>query len=133
LPDVIALTVPSDPRYGVVARVVVGGLAARLDLSYEALDDLQLAVESVLAAERLPAADELTIEVAVDAGRLELAVGPVPPDAAERELATSADAERGAIGLATILRAVVDGVEVVDRDGGRWLVLVKRVPVSPAV
>ena len=43
----------TKPPYHGVARLVVGGLAARLDLSYEDLEDLQLALESVLERRRL--------------------------------------------------------------------------------
>lgn len=46
--ETISMTLPADPRYATVARIVVGGLAARLNLSYESLDDLQLAVETLL-------------------------------------------------------------------------------------
>ena len=39
------------PKFLGVVRLLVGGLAARLDLPYEQMDDLQLAAESVLAVD----------------------------------------------------------------------------------
>ena len=44
----IKLKIPHQPSYHGVALLVVGGLAARLDVSYEQLEDVQLALESVL-------------------------------------------------------------------------------------
>jgi len=122
--DVITLTVPAEPRFATVARIVVGGLAARLDLSYEAMDDLQLAVESVLALDGLPASSDVTIEVTADDTALSLAFGPLRAD--------SEDALRGhgisGLDLETLLGAVVDRATIAERAGEPWLVLEKGAP-----
>ena len=44
----IRLKIPHEKPYHGIARLVVGGLAARLDLSYEHLDDLQLSLMKAL-------------------------------------------------------------------------------------
>lgn len=129
----ITLTLPGDRRFATVARIVVGGLAARLDLPYEALDDLQLGVESVLAEAALfDGGSEVTLEVAIDDESLEVAIGPLDATAASRALeANNGTREGTGIDLQTVLAAVADGVRLVERDHGSWVVLEKRTPVRP--
>jgi hypothetical protein len=124
--EVITLTLPHDQRFVNVARIVVGGLAARLDLPYESLDDLQLAVESVLSEQPYVASEEVTIEIAVGDRMVSVRMAPLDTEAIERDLGASEDG----IGLGTLLGAVVDSVRFEDRDGGRWLLLEKRVPAA---
>jgi hypothetical protein len=107
--ETISLTLPADPRYATVARIVVGGLAARLNFSYESLDDLQLAVETVLAEERLLANDSVTLELDVGEGSLGVAIGPVDAAAARSALDGSGD-----LPLRVVLDAVVDETAVDD-------------------
>ena len=45
----IALEAPLDLAFAPVVRLIVGGIAERADLGYEAMDDLQLAIERLLA------------------------------------------------------------------------------------
>lgn len=126
-PETISLTLPHDERFVNVARLVVGGLAARLDLLFESLDDLQLAVESVLSERRYSAGGSVTVEIEIGDGLVRMFVAPLDTDAIERDLA----AEPHRIGLGVLLGAVVDSVGFEDRDGDRrCLVLEKRVPRS---
>jgi hypothetical protein len=46
--DEISLTLPADDAFHRVAHLVLGGLAVRLDLSYEHLEDLELALDALL-------------------------------------------------------------------------------------
>ena len=46
--DRIVLTVPAGARFRSVATLVLGGIGGRADLPYERMDDLQLAVLSIL-------------------------------------------------------------------------------------
>src|SRR5215212_7150828 len=48
-PDRIALETPIQRGWEPVFRLVLGGVADRLDLGFEDLDDIQLAVERLLA------------------------------------------------------------------------------------
>jgi hypothetical protein len=124
--DVISLTLPDAARYVTVARILVGGLAARLDLSYEALDDVQLAVETVLGERRLLPGGEITVELAVSDGALVVDIGPVDGDAVRRSLA-----DDDPLGLRIVLSAVVDAILVEQRDSTGWLRLVKRAHALP--
>jgi hypothetical protein len=96
---------------------VLGGLAVRLDLTFEHLEDLQLALDNLMERR---GEDPVTVAVTVDAGRLRTSVGPFT-DAALDDL----ERDDSPLGLRRVLETVVDGIEVEDRDGGRWVELTK--------
>jgi anti-sigma regulatory factor (Ser/Thr protein kinase) len=125
--DAISLSIPhAEPFHG-VARLVVGGLAARLDLSYEDLEDLQLALVSVLERDGYAAGPEVTVRLLVGADTVGIAIGPL--DAAE----LSADLERRpeeGVPMRRLLEALVHEVSVEEREGGHWLRLEKRVALA---
>ena len=64
--DEITLVVPAEEDFRQVAQLVVGGLGARLDLTYEDLDDLQTALDAVLACRE--DAGDIRLVVAVSDG-----------------------------------------------------------------
>lgn len=106
--DVIRLTLPAGTPYRRVATMVIGGVGSRVELPYERIDDLQLAVSSVLQG-----VDEASITVELEVGDdlLSVAVGPLAPGG-------GSDA-----GLLRILSPLVDSVRSTSRDGSDWLVL----------
>ena len=119
--DRITLTLPRErPFYG-VASLVIGGLAARLDLSYDELEDLQVALTELLAQRQRDG--HVTVAVSVRDGAIEASVGPFEPQLTE-ELAR--DLGEG-VGLRRVLETVVDEVEVTERDGAPWVSLRKNV------
>lgn len=119
----LSLTMAGGRRYLGVARLLVGGLAARLDLPYEQMDDLQLAAESVLASEATDGGEVvLQLELREDAVEMRIA----PFDARAFEESTAQDES---LSLDRLLNALVDDVRVARRDGTDWLVLEKRVPL----
>ena len=126
--DAIALTVPHARSYYGVVRLVVGGLAARLDLPYDALEDLHVAFESLLETDAYAATPDVTIEVALVDRQLEVAIGPLDAAALERDLAAPSETQ-GGVGLGRILETVAGAYEVERRDGGgeTWLRLRKAV------
>jgi hypothetical protein len=125
-PEAIELTLPAGREWHAVARLVLGGVADRMNLSYEDLDDLQLAVERLLVEAASQDTVRLRIDV-VDHG-VRVGVGPL----AERTIADALqgpDAEPGELTLRRILQTVVDsfGVEEAE-EGGIVVRLQKAVP-----
>jgi anti-sigma regulatory factor (Ser/Thr protein kinase) len=117
--DEIRLTLPADDAFHGVAHLVLGGLAARLGLSFENLEDLELALDALL--ERPNDGREVTLHVFVDDSELRMVVGPFT--------AVRAELEQGgarSLNLGRILAAVSDSVEIEDRDGAQWVELTKR-------
>jgi hypothetical protein len=121
--DRITLTLPRERDYFRVAHLVVGGLAVRLDLTFENLEDLQVALAGLLRE----AAGEVTVSVRVEPDRIEATVGPFDGSSLDAEL--DREIEDG-VGLRRVLETVCDGVDVVERDGARWVSLTKYVRVK---
>ena len=126
--EAIILTVPFERPYQGVVRLVLGGLAARLDLPYEALEDVQLAVETILGNDAYAAGEEVSVEVHVDGSTLAVTVGPLEPGALEHDLAASDDVQGVALGR--LLSATMGEHEVEARDGQGWLRMRKPLPVG---
>ena len=120
-PDTITLTLPPEREFQRVAHLVLGGLAVRLNLTLEGLEDLQLALDGLLdsgAAEQ-----EVTLELSVVQDAIEASVGPFRARSVQRALETESDG----VGLRRVLDTVVDRVEISERSGGDWVQLTKRI------
>jgi hypothetical protein len=115
-PDEITLTLPHEREFHRVAHLVLAGLALRLELTIETLEDLQLALSTIL--DRAKGDREVTVSMALIDGVLETSIGPV--DLSD-ELAGGEDDQR--LSLRRILWTVVDDVQV---EGDR-VRLVKKV------
>jgi anti-sigma regulatory factor (Ser/Thr protein kinase) len=120
----IKLKIPHQPPYHGVALLVVGGLAARLDVSYEQLEDLQLALESVLENGGYATTSEVTVELDMQDHSLAMIIGPLAGTALKSDLEDQRD-DRLALGR--LLGTLVEDVTVEGRDDGDWLRLQKRV------
>jgi hypothetical protein len=118
--DEISLTLPADDAFHGVAHLVLGGLAVRLDLSFEHLEDLELALDALL--ERTSSDEEVTVRVQVLDGELRTFVGPFKSVRAELDAG-----DESMLNLRRILATVCDRVDVTDRDGGQWVELTKLV------
>lgn len=129
--DAVRLTIPRTRPYYGVAHLVVGGVAARLDLSYEYLEDVQVALESVIGNDAYAVGNSVTVEVAVDAGAMEVLIGPIDGGRVAPDLESDATGE-GEIGLKRLLGAVVEAAELERRDGVDWLRLRKPLPRTAA-
>lgn len=117
--DEIRLTLPADDAFHSVAHLVLGGLAARLNLSYENLQDLEVALDALL--ERATDGGEVTLRVFVEDSELRAIVGPFTSVRAELEQGGA-----NSLNLGRILGAVCDSVQIEDRDGSQWVELTKR-------
>lgn len=125
--DVVRITIPREQPFSAVAGLVVGGMAARHDVTIEDLDDVQLALDSLLDHED-GEDGEVTVELRIAGETIEASVGPVGS-------ATAAALEREAgqdLGLRRLLDAVVDEFSLGQRDGGTWVDLRKGYALAGA-
>ncbi|MDX6397037.1 MAG: hypothetical protein QOJ43_445 [Gaiellaceae bacterium] len=118
--DEFTITIPRERGFGAVAGLVVGGVAARHEVTLDVLDDLQLALDALLD-QNVEDDGEISVILRVADGTIEAAVGPLPA-------ATASDFEHdgaAGIGLKRLLETVVDSVSLSERDGGSWVELRK--------
>ncbi len=121
--DEISLTLPAERDFFRVAHLVLGGLAVRLNLTFESLEDLQLALDGLL--ERDPGNGEVTVRLSVGQGVVETLVGPFTDEDGLRE---ELEREPGDdMTLRRVLDTVVDGFALERGEGGQWVRLTKRV------
>ena len=114
------IQIPRERSYSAVADLVVGGIAARHDVTLDVLDDLQLALGSLLEHD---GADEREIEIVlrVAGDTIEATVGPLGS-------ATAAALEEEAgdgLDLRRLLTATMDSVRLNEREGGSFVELRK--------
>ncbi|WP_432560767.1 ATP-binding protein [Kineococcus sp. SYSU DK003] len=112
--DLVELRVPADPAYLTVVRTASAGLAARLDLTLDEIEDLRIAVDEActLLLGSSSAQDELVATFRLGEGSLEVEVrGPA------REMP-----ERSSFAWA-VLEALVGEVFTGTSATGAWIVL----------
>jgi hypothetical protein len=114
--DEIVLTLPRERRFYDVAHLVVGGLAARLDLTVDNLADLQLALAGLLP--RGEADDDITVALRLAGETLSGRVGPFDAEPLRRELE-----REGGDGYGThhVLETVFDSYRLDVQDGAAWV------------
>jgi hypothetical protein len=117
--DRITLTIPREQPFNEVAHLVLGGVAARLNLTFESLDDLETALDAVL--ERSADQGDVTVELCLADNAIVARIGPFAPDRLRAELERDSDED---VTLGRILDTVLDGHEL---DGDGWLELTKSV------
>jgi anti-sigma regulatory factor (Ser/Thr protein kinase) len=122
--DEIILTLPRERPFFGVAHLVVGGLAVRLDLSYDELDDLQIALAELLGYRDLD--DSVTLAVRVEGDTFAATIGPFD----ERVVKQLTDDDANEVGLRRVLETVVDAIEVTQREGKPWVELRKSIQRS---
>jgi hypothetical protein len=117
--DVVTLQLPRDREFHGVAHLVLGGLAARLDLTYDVLEDMTTAIDELL--ERRDSGEDVTLSLEIEEKAIVTVVGPFNGDIGE-ELRASDEG----LGLRRVLETVVDHVDVSERDGRQWVELRKQ-------
>ena len=119
--DTIELVLPASEDFHHIARLVVGGLAARLELTYEQLEDLEVALDAVLRCRDDDG--DVSVSLAVDGHTVRTTVGPFGAEAL-----ADLDGDGSELGLRRVLETVADDVQVEQRDGGSWIELTKGPP-----
>jgi hypothetical protein len=105
----IRVELPASGCCRAVGRLVVGGVASRLDFAVEQIEDLQLAVEALLS--RSAARSTVTLEVEEAEQGLRARIGPLTP--------TRSDRDR----MLRMLLTLVEDADVQDSRDGEWIVL----------
>ena len=121
--DRIELTTPVGRAWEAVVRMVLGGIADRLDLGFDQLDDLQLAVERLLA-EGDPK-DPVSLSFELTEGGVRARIGPLR-DAALAEALQGPEPPPGELTLPRILSTVVDSYGVEEVADGHLIVRLEK-------
>ena len=108
--DRATIEFPATEGFRSVGRLVLGGVASRFDLPVDRVDDLLLAVESLLLQE--PAAATIRLEAEATQAGLTVRVGPFAP------------ARLSDRGLWRVLDRLVDEIVVQEDQGGSAVELV---------
>jgi hypothetical protein len=107
---------------------VLGGLAVRHELTFDTLEDLQVALGALLECSD----EEGEVTIRVRAGRTELQVAVGPFD--EQALSDALDGQpAGGLDLRRVLDTVADRVERTTAEDGAWIELTKRVAPAETV
>ena len=121
--QLITLTVPGERRYIGIVRLFVGGLSARLNLGYDTMDDLQLALESVLR--KSAPSREITLEARMEDDAVSILVGPLDRDPLQAD-----ELRPDTLELERVLSALVADAESISREDGCWLRLDVPIPAG---
>jgi anti-sigma regulatory factor (Ser/Thr protein kinase) len=116
--DVVTLQLPRERDFFGVAHLVLGGLGARLDLTYDVLEDMTTAIDELL--NRSEPTEDVTLTVKIEEEAIVATVGPFGGRVADELRGSDAG-----LGLRRVLETVVDEVDVSERDGARWVELRK--------
>jgi hypothetical protein len=118
----VLLVLPRGSGFEAVADLVLAGLGARLDLTLDGIDDLQLALENVLGVAQ--GNDDVTVCFESDGEAVAARVGPFTREALDAALDGDAPFD-----LRRVLETVVDSLELRERDDGWHVELRKRAPL----
>ena len=127
-PDRIALETPIERGWEPVFRLVLGGVADRLDLGFEDLDDIQLAVERLLAEAGTQQTVQLAFEILPEG--LRTRIGPLREHAIAEAL-QGPEPRPGELTLRRILETVVDSFGVEEVSNGGIVVRLEKVRAIP--
>jgi anti-sigma regulatory factor (Ser/Thr protein kinase) len=122
--DEVTLVIPADEDFRPILHLVVGGLAARLDLTMDALEDLRVALDALLA--RRDDMGNVQVRMVFDDQTMRATVGPLPLTVVD-----DLERDRDGLGLRRVLETVCDTFEIDDRNGEAWIELSKQT-VAPA-
>jgi anti-sigma regulatory factor (Ser/Thr protein kinase) len=119
----IELVAPLSGDFQAVVRLIIGGIAERVDFAFEEIDDLQLAVERLLAEAGQVGSVRLSFEVGESSIRTR--VGPLSESSLADAL-RNGDAPPGQLTLRRILQTVVDSFGVEDLGDGAIVVRLEK-------
>ena len=118
-PKPIELVIPAERGWHAVVRLVLGGVGDRCNLGFDELDDLQLAVERLLAE----AAPQDSVHISLEAREegMRVRVGPLHEGTIADAL-QGPEPRPGELTLRRVLETVVDSFGVEEAEDGRLVV-----------
>ena len=119
----IDLVAPLASDFLPVLRLIIGGIAERVDFAFEEIDDLQLAVERLLAEAGNQRSVQLSFEI--EDGHVRTSIGPLSEHAIGDAL-RDGDPAPGELTLKRILETVVDSFGVEDVSNGGIVVRLEK-------
>lgn len=122
-PETITLETPAGPDWAAVVRLVLGGIGDRLDLGFEELDDLQLAVERLMA--EAGTGEQARVAIELTRGGVRAHVGPIAEGSIAGAL-QGAEPPPGELTLRRVLETVVDSFGVEGSGAGGLYVRVEK-------
>ncbi|HEY6780419.1 MAG TPA: hypothetical protein VI111_05650 [Thermoleophilaceae bacterium] len=123
----IELEAPVAGDFHAVVRLIIGGIAERVDFAFEEIDDLQLAVERLLAEAGSQRTVQLSFEVGGDGIRTR--VGPLSERAIGDAL-RDGESRPGVLTLKRILQTVVDSFGVDEAEDGCIVVRLEKLKAT---
>ena len=124
----IDLEAPLSGDFQAVVRLIIGGIAERVDFAFEEIDDLQLAVERLLA--ETCAVDTVLLRFEVGERTVRTRVGPLSEQKVSEAL-ENGERPPGELTLRRVLQTVVDSFAVDQSADGGVTVLLEKLKSSP--
>lgn len=123
--DTVTLQVPRVADFRSLLHMVLGGIGLRRELSFDALDDLQLAVDSILEGDSMTGEEPLNMTVSLAEDSLTISLEALRDSVLKATLSEGqvpAGAEGKCIDVCILLNSLVDGYKVRELDSGRFAV-----------
>jgi hypothetical protein len=121
--DRVEIDAPLDLAFQGVVRLVVGGIAEQANFGFEAMDDLQLAIERLLV-ETTESDGRVKISFELGDGVVRTRIGPLREGSLAAALENNGDMTT--LSLARILSAVVDSFGVEPATDGQIVVRLEK-------
>jgi hypothetical protein len=119
----VEIDAPLDLAFQGVVRLIVGGIAEQAAFGFEAMDDLQLAIERLLA--ETGEAGRVKISFELGEGVVRTRIGPLREGRLAAALQES-NGDPGTLSLGRILSAVVDSFGVEPAGDGQIVVRLEK-------
>ena len=129
MPEHVSVEVPLNEAFVSVVRIIVSGVAERAELAFEDMDDLQLAVERLLAEAGTEGRASLSFELGT--GYVRTRIGPLQEHGLAEALQRR-DRTPGQLTLAWVLDTVVDSYGVEEASGEGIVVRLEKLVGEPA-
>ncbi|HZJ02115.1 MAG TPA: hypothetical protein VFE20_00300 [Thermoleophilia bacterium] len=127
--DKVTLSIPRDDAFVPILHMLLGGIGLRRNLSFDSLDDLQLAVDSILSSDQNGSGEELLMTVLLEPDHVAIVLeGLKDPDLRQTLVAGHVlpEAKARCIDVCFLLRSLIDGYEVAEGGEGSFSITMRK-------